>query len=633
MRKIIHSNFELDLSTKKITDISENPIFSDKFSTKYSYPIEIDLEDDLDIAFGFISFYNSSNPLTLIDVTYVHNDVLSPAVLEVEEIQGKKMQITISWGFEEFPSWNKKLSELPLDKFEVANIYSHAAGIISQTYPAVNYNFPQIHTDKIDTDDDIWFAFEKILNNFKEGAFLENYVDTVEDITYNKNIMQPLPYLLHVLNKGFEDGGYNLDGSFVNHPLIKKICLYSDANYFTTFEQESYTIMKMSEDGIVRSEQITGTFTIPPAFSWQQPQIVTNPNQRISKYTSVTTIAAPGKYRIIGKITLFSMVFKRAYFTVKYRNTIIGSFYYNASSDVFLRINGIKRTVNVDIVFETLSDLLPNEITIESEQYPTSDKVIFDININPIRLHDTSGEAIPTVLNPNQIDLTRAVPDLTFGDLITALKNWFNLNLDYDNSTAYLNFVQEDIDLARLKEFNLFEVMEPLRKLQKGNSYVLKFQEVNSKEYSFVPVYHSFDTISNSSFVTNEKTTEIQINGYPLPLAFRNGVQTAHAFEESNDKVQLVIYDGLTSGLNLAKDPNELLLPSVHENFWRKFIERRINAQNFQWSFLADSFEILGLNVKDKLSCYSNIHLIKSISKTEIEPEIFEVEIETEAEI
>lgn len=104
MRKVIHSNFELDLSTKKITDISENPIFSDKFSTKYSYPIEIDLEDDLDIAFGFISFYNSSNPLTLIDVTYVHNDVLSPAVLEVEEIQGKKMQITISWGFEEFPS-------------------------------------------------------------------------------------------------------------------------------------------------------------------------------------------------------------------------------------------------------------------------------------------------------------------------------------------------------------------------------------------------------------------------------------------------------------------------------------------------------------------------------------------------
>jgi len=630
MRKVIHSNFELDLSSKKITDISENPIFSDKFSTKYSYPIEIDLEDDIDIAFGFISFYNSSDPLTLIDVTYVHNDILSPAVLEVEEIQGKKMQITISWGFEEFPSWNKKLSELSLDKFEVTNIYTHAAGIISQTYPAVNYNFPQIHTDKIDTEDDIWFAFEKILNNFKDGSFLENYVDTTEDITYNTNIIQPLPYLVYVLKKGFEDGGYTLDGSFINHPLIKKICLYSDATYFTTFEQESYSIMKMSEDALVSQEEITGTFTISPTFSWQQPTVVVNPSQRVATYISVTNIVSPGKYRITGKITIYSMRFKLPYFKIKYRGTVIQSFisYFNLSG-----FNGAKIERNIDVVFETLSDLEPNEITIESEQYPSSEKVIFDININPIRLHNMSGEAIPTVLNPNQIDLTRAVLDITFGDLVTGLKNWFNLNLDYNSTTAYLNFTQEDIDLARLKDFSAFEIMEPLRKLQKGYSYVLKFQDVNSKEYSFVPVYHSYDTISNSGYVVNEKTTEIQINGYPLPLAFRNGVQTAHAFEESNDKIQLVIYDGLTSGLNLCKDPNDLLLPSVHDNFWKKFFNRRINSQPFTWNFLADSFEILGLSIKDKLSCYSNIHLIKSISKTEIEPEIFEVEIETEAEI
>ena len=120
--------------------------------------------------------------------------------------------------------------------------------------------------------------------------------------------MQPLPYLLHVLNKGFEDGGYNLDGSFINHPLIKKICLYSDANYFTTFEQESYTIMKMSEGGVVSQVQIQGTFTIPPAFQWQQPQIIRNSTQRVATYSSVTTITAPGKYRIIGKVTLHSMM-------------------------------------------------------------------------------------------------------------------------------------------------------------------------------------------------------------------------------------------------------------------------------------------------------------------------------------
>ena len=52
MRKVIHSNFELDLSNKKITDISENPIFSDKFSAKYSYPIEIDLDDGVKVNYA-----------------------------------------------------------------------------------------------------------------------------------------------------------------------------------------------------------------------------------------------------------------------------------------------------------------------------------------------------------------------------------------------------------------------------------------------------------------------------------------------------------------------------------------------------------------------------------------------------
>lgn len=625
MRKIIHSKFELDLSNKKITDISENPIFSDKFSAKYSYPIDIDLDDDLDIAFGFISFYNSSEPLTYIDVTYNHNDVLSPAILEVEEIQGRKMQITISWGFEEFPSFPKKLSELSLDKFEVANIYTHAAGIISQTYPAVNYNFPQIHTDKIDTEDDIWFAFEKILNNYKEGAFLENYVDIVEDITYNKNIMQPLPYLLHILERGFSDGNHLFAGNFKEHPLIKKLVVYTDATYHTTFEQESYTVMKMSDTAVLLNKIIEGTFPFN-SFTWSSLTI-TDPQVTYAKYTEVVTISDPGKYRIVGSIHLHLMKYKTSFIKIFYRGTEIFSY------DPFIIDGFSKRTVNIDVVFETLSDLLPNEITIISEQRITNDKVIFDLSINPIRLHDTTGEAVPTVLNPNQIDLTRAVADMTFGDFLTTLKNWFNLSTDYINGVAYVNFVQDDVDYASMKDYTMFEVMEPLRKLQKGNSFLLKFQDVDSKEYNYQPVFHSATMITNSGFKTDEKTTEIQINGYPLPFPFRNGVQTAHAFEESNDKVQLVIYDGTTGGLNLAKDPTDLLLPSIHINFFKKWFDRRINSQAFLWSFLADSFDLLNKSVKDKINCYSRIHLIKTISKTEIEPEIFEVEIETEAEI
>lgn len=73
-------------------------------------------------------------------------------------------------------------------------------------------------------------------------------------------------------------------------------------------------------------------------------------------------------------------------------------------------------TFNIDIVFETLVDLDENFITIESIQAISNDYIIYELDINPIRLHDNSGEAIPTILNPNRIDLTKAVPEQTFGE-------------------------------------------------------------------------------------------------------------------------------------------------------------------------------------------------------------------------
>jgi hypothetical protein len=64
--------------------------------------------------------------------------------------------------------------------------------LITKKWPEVNYNFPQIHIDKYDATD-VWNGFEGIINNRVDGVFLTNTVDTVEDVTYNRNVMQPLP--------------------------------------------------------------------------------------------------------------------------------------------------------------------------------------------------------------------------------------------------------------------------------------------------------------------------------------------------------------------------------------------------------------------------------------------------------
>ncbi|RYE17424.1 MAG: hypothetical protein EOP51_23925 [Sphingobacteriales bacterium] len=73
---------------------------------------------------------------------------------------------------------------------------------------------------------------------------------------------------------------------------------------------------------------------------------------------------------------------------------------------------------NVDIIFETLADLNPNFLRFEASGGYNENDVTFDIWVNPIRLHDSSGAAIPTIINLNEVDLVRAVPDMNFGDLV-----------------------------------------------------------------------------------------------------------------------------------------------------------------------------------------------------------------------
>lgn len=626
MRKFIHSSFEIDLSKLKISDVQENPWFTDKFFSKFTFPFEMDLSEENDINFGFISFYNANSHTTLFKGKYVHRNIMEDAVLEIEEVSDK-ITLSLSYGFDEFPNFKKKLSELPLDKFEVTNIYDHAATIIPQTWPAVNYNFPQLHIDKIDNTQAPWEAFEGIINNYKDGAFLINEVD-VDDITYNRNIIQPLPYALHILQKGFEDAGKTLTGDVLTDDRIKKMCIYSDAEYWTTFEQESYTILQMSEDK-VETESFTVQGSFPGTFSWSDP--IVNPTVTRWRYFQQIDITSPGKYRIIGKVKMINPRYTRSHLIIKYRNQIIHerSWFPFWSSSPF----GIPRDVNVNVVFETLADLDPNFITVELFNGTSSNKVIFDLGINPIRLHDSSGSAIPTIVNLNQVDLTRAVPKITFGEFVTAFKNWFNLDITPVGNEIRMNFIKTEIDNAEVFDLSMYEVANPPRKFTRGISFLLKFQDVKTDEYTFNPVYHSFEQIATSDFKTDEKTNEINVNALPLPLAVRNDIQTAHAFDTDETKIYAVIYDGLTSGLNLAKPSTELLMENIHESCWKKWFDYRIKSQNFSWSFLAYYENIIDLYYKGKVFAYGLHHIVKNLNRTEIAEDLFEIEIETEAEI
>lgn len=609
MRKLIHSKFELDLSPFKVSDTEENNWFSDSFFTKYSFPFEIDLTDDLDIALEFISQYNT-NPQTYFELKYVHNNQIEDAILEVESLQ-EKLSLTLRFGFEQLPSFDKTLSELSLEKFVLpagTTIFEHAQSIISQTWPEVNYNFPQIHVDKYDPTDELWNGFGSIINNRVSGVFLENTVDTVEDITYNRNVMQPLPYWIHILQRGMLDGGYILAGGILNDERLKRACLFGDVDYFSKpTTQEPITIMQMSEDAVdVNYDNSNHT--------------------KAQKYYYHTTLTTPGKYNISGSVRAMRRSNFSAYFFIKYRNRILFSVY---ASDTSMFHGSTLRSYDVDVSFETLVDMNVNDITIENYQAFTTEESIIDLTISLVRVNDTSGVAIPTIINENKVDLTKAVPNITFLDFVKVVKNWFNYDLTIIGKQAIMNPIQYQINYSDALDLQFTEIKKPLRKFTQGISFLLKFADIDNKDFVFLPVFHELDSVVNSNYVVDDKTTTIEINALPLPLLTRNGAQSAYALESNDSKVYLVNYDGIYNGNNLAKTNEEYCLPSVHLQYWSKWFNFQINAQGFNWSFKAWQESIYELKVKTKIFVYNKIHIIKTINRTEIQPDLFEIDIET----
>ena len=106
-------------------------------------------------------------------------------------------------------------------------------------------------------------------------------------------------------------------------------------------------------------------------------------------------------------------------------------------------------------------------------------------------------------------------------------------------------------------------------------------------------------------------------------------MQTAHSFESNNSKPYFVIYDGLTAGLNLSKSPANILIPQVHEDYYRKWFNFLINTTEFNWSLRMFAEEFQMLKPKSKVCAYGRIHLVKTINDTEVSPDLFEIELET----
>jgi len=622
MQKFIHDNFMIDLSGYKLTRVQENQWFSDSLFTKYVYPFELKLTKELAAAFGLIDNVLLNNVETLYNGYFFIEGGHEEAQLEIKDVEGKIAIIEISSGFEEFPSFDKKLAELSLEKQELnESLFDHALTVINKTFPEVNYNFVQMHTDSFSPEEERWNGFESIVNNYKNGAFLRNEFSDAEDVTYNRNLMIPMPYWLHVLIQGFKDGGYNLAGDILEDPDLQKMTFYRETEEYVNARIEGDVILHKVDDFVEKFER---TFTYG-FFSLVSVTTV------LGRYEHEYTFPYRGKYKIAGN----------AYINRE-----------NSEGEVWIEFNGIRKfRAYEDLLHSGFSGKIRNvdffvyvndvsdKLILKSEQIPYGmindatnlEASLWDLTVTPLAIYDDSGSLIPPVITTEKIDLTKCVPDALFGDLVKTVKNWKNMDLNIEGDTVFMNYIEPQMKTGNIVDLSMYNKKEPRRKFSQGETFLLKLKDVESEDYIPEQVFVDVKGVKTNGFTTNEETNEIVIDAVVPPNIFRNGVTTGLAVDNGESNMVAVLYGGLTGGLNIAGETTTILMPKTYENYWSKWIPFRIKSQGFVEEFKGTEQNLIDLNVKSRVFMYNSFFLIKVLNKTNIPgKEIIEVEVELE---
>lgn len=623
--KFIHRLFELDLLIGLPEIVEENQWFRDDFFAVYSFPMELDITPEIDRKLGMISHDNSESYETYLEGDLYLGSKWMKAILEIEDIEDLKMTAKIVAGLEGFPNFNKKLSELPLHKEDVnGSFYAFAETIIDQGWPVVNYNFPQIIAPEtsFDTSTDQFEFFQGFLNHYKNGAFIENEFDDVNIVQYNRNIMQPMPYLMHVLVTGFQDAGFELRGDIMNDALLKKIILETESNYYKTVSAQTteFTLLTDEYQNLINQN------------SSQDIDIEYQGQSVIGEFEKEIVITEPGFYTIQGNSILRTWHSLSA-LKIKINGETVFSVtrirYYQGYREHYKSVDfnfsippGETATIYVGSVNLRLSKI--------DETYNLQDTIL-DVTITQVSKYDSNGNLQPTLVDPQTVDLTKTVPEITFGDLVKFVKGIRNYELiPKENGTVEMNRITPKITVASSQDLRSTEKISKYRGFQQGKTFLLKYQDVESDIYKFNEVFVSREGFQTEGYLKKDDTSEIALNGIPLPIKTHKGVTTADAFIEGNDKVKMVVYDHNSPGNNTSS-PASLDMLNIYDLDYSDWLNFRIFAKVYKWKFIKPIDEAILLDVYKKSSAYGRDHIIKKSIKKTISKDYMEIEIETES--
>ena len=594
---ITNEGIEIPLHESAFTYVEENPRFKDSFWTNYTLPIDYHYTHDFLSKFGQYSSLNNKNLKRYHEGIHIFEGSPRKAKLEIMEFNKNSIKIQIDSGFETLPNFETKLEDLPLLDLKVNDIYDHANEIVSKKYPETNYNFPKLYTDKYNLEDEAYQYFDSMINNRTDlenttgKAFPRNRIENDLDV-YNKNIIHPLPYLLYVLKVGFKDAGFILDGEILEDKHLKQRLIWSSKEYHNTGEQKEHKLIVYHQE-------------------------YTDMDGNTGRWEKFIKITAPGKYRL-----LVNGIDNSAQLLVKAKNItdIPIEQSHKAISTFSISENEAERGAVLTFNYSGIFKRNQNDSQGKSIG-------VAQIYITPIRQHTKAGTPIPYIFNENRVNLKKAVPKMTFGELVTTIKNLRNYDLEFKGNRAIMNTIKViQNDGTQLEDFRQFEVENPTRLFNDKVNFNITFPENDAVEIKNIFFDENGYHINEKN--TPKKTTEISINIFTLPMVLFRGAWTAKACDDT--ALMLVHYDGLNDyGDNHASNPPGLIDENLakHLNPW---FQNRLTNYVYKWTFITEKNKIRKYNIRSEIFCYGKRHQIKSWTKKSLSESLYSIEIETE---
>lgn len=614
MLKFIHQDFELDLTYLKVTFNWKNIWFQSDIDSEFSFPFDIpeNIWSKID---NFGSFNSISNSRVFEGKMYRDGELKS-AKLKLQEKKGKNISALIFAGYESFPSGNKKLSQLNLLQLNVVDIKAHALTIKGQGYPDVNYNFCMVHSDSYDSESAEFNNF-KAINYFKDGAYVVNSLEAGTNIDQIENIMQPLPYLMYVLNQGFADAGYILQGDVLTIEDLKKALLFKDGKYFTSVTKDKIPFhFKNSE--------------------WDSGGVIQNTFEKVT-YNKTLNIAKKGVYVLLGDLYIASKKWirtqgtgaiggQRTSYSVLIKVNAANVFSLSipttvpdAGSTIFVYdyLRKISIDLNLDLNVGDVVTLTVVELRRDIVPTPTPDyPEMSALDLIPLRFKNPDNSPIVSLQDVNEINLTKVVPDVDFIDLVNSVRISENLGIEIQDNIVTMNFI--NLEKSTATDLSKYDIEEPLETFNDERTYEMKYTEGDNEKVKYDKLFvQSSGNVLNDYTIENS-TTQINFDLLPLPMLNRHSINTAFAYD-SSESLRIVFYDHLAdSDAPSCYENNNYKIENRYLLRYKNWLDFLLYSITYKWDFIVNSEQFKEILKSNLIYGFKNYHVLAELEREKL---------------